>query len=203
MSDLLWHNLGRNLGSVYGWEDERAGYYNTSNYANVADPDKAYAGIVRQQYDDYIKNYRDFENRLIDSLDDTPIEDLVRQDAPMEIEKNKGIRARNLDRYGGGGLSAAQLQEQERAVQRGNALSTAGAINQAKLADRDLQNSTRNQLMNMSLGLNRDNLSQLGSAAANANARSQAYAQARHGYSMQKRQFATGAAGALLASFFI
>ena len=49
---------------------ERApGNIGPTHEQDFGDPDKAFAEITRQDYDDYINNFRDFEKRLLDATD--------------------------------------------------------------------------------------------------------------------------------------
>ena len=41
-------------------------YGSTAGLPTVSDPDKTYAQITRNEYLDYVNNYRDFENQLIE-----------------------------------------------------------------------------------------------------------------------------------------
>ena len=68
----------------------------------VADPDQTYADITRQEYEDFIAKYSDFEEDAIEkSQTDTSLIDQARIDAPKAAELTRGIQQRNISRYGG------------------------------------------------------------------------------------------------------
>ena len=90
--------------------------------AQVADPSTTFAQITRQDYNDYINNFREFEKRLLEMTNDTSLIDQARLDAPKQTEIARGISQRNIERYGGAGLSNVQRMEQDRAMQRGGQL---------------------------------------------------------------------------------
>ena len=83
---------------------------------DVKNPDSAYADILRQDYNDYIGNFREFEKRLLAMTDSTTLVDRSRENAATQSRIAGEIQQRNLERYGGGGLSAAQLQQQQAAI---------------------------------------------------------------------------------------
>ena len=94
----------------------------TSSLPTVDDPDQAYANITRQEYEDFIANYRDFElDTLQKAQTDTSLIDQARIDAPKAAELTRGIQQRNISRYGGQ-LTNAQNQQMERALASGSTL---------------------------------------------------------------------------------
>lgn len=146
---------------------------------NVSDPDKAYANLTRQEYLDYVQNYRGFEEQLLQKAQtDTSLIDQARQDVGLASALTRGIADRNVQRYGVA-LTPAQLQQRDLRLQRANTLGGIQAINDARLAQRDANTGLLSNLINIGQGVNRASQQQLGSAAADATARKNAYTQAK------------------------
>lgn len=160
--------------------------YSTSTLPSVDDPEKAFADITRQDYENYVKDYRQFENELIAAKDDTSLIDRAPEDAAKQAEIARGVQERNISRYGGAGLSIAQRQEQQKALQRQGQLGLAGGLNTARVAQRDINQTTLADLINIGQGVNRSSLSSMGTASQNAAAKASAYknAKAAHTSSM-------------------
>jgi len=153
----------------------------TVNLPQVNDPDKAFADILRQDYNDYIGNFRDFEKRLLDLTDDTTLIDRARENAATQSRIAAGVQSRNQERYGAG-MSAAQRQQQQRAAQRGGQLSLAGSVNNARIRQRTVNQALLSELVGIGQGINNQALAGLGAGAQNASARRSAYKQAKTGY---------------------
>lgn len=84
----------------------------------VSDPDKAYAEITRNEYIDYVNNYRDFEEELLErAQNDTSLIDAARENATNAQGLMAGVADRNAARYGVN-LTPAQRQQQERGLAR-------------------------------------------------------------------------------------
>ena len=165
----------------------------------VSDPDATYSDVVEGQYEQYVSNFRDFENALIASRDSTDLIDAAREDTPQQIALAEGIAKRNRERYGYR-PTAVEAQEMERATQRGGALNLAGNVNNARLAQRDANQRLLSDLINIGQGVNRSSLSGLGSAAQNAASRQQAYQNDKAAYKQQSAGF-LGRIGGAIASF--
>ena len=164
---------GRLGGSGFGGGDY------VSGLANVSDPDQTYANITRQEYNDYVSNYRDFEEQMIEeSQNDTSLIDSARENAATASGLSQGIADRNAQRYGAA-LTPAQKQQQSRQLERSNTLGTVQSINDARIAQKDLNQGKLADLINIGQGVNRSSLSQMGSAAANATQRKNAYDSAK------------------------
>jgi len=145
----------------------------------VQDPDKTYANITRQEYLDYVANYRDFENNLIEETQtDTSLIDSARENATVSSELAQGISDRNMSRYGGS-LTPAQRDQQTRGLERANTLGRVQSVNDATIAQGELNDRKLGDLINIGQGVNRSSLSQMGSAAANATQRKNAYDSAK------------------------
>lgn len=164
----------------------RSQYYQQQNFgANsmglpaVSDPEQAFAQITRNEYLDYVSNYRDFEEDLIDQAqNDTSLIDQAREDVGVAQGLASGISRRNAERYGAA-LTPAQRQQQERQLQRANTLGGVQSVNDARIAQREANTALLSDLINIGQGVNRASQSQLGSAAADATQRNNAYTQAK------------------------
>ena len=104
-----------------------------------------------------------------------------------------------MERYGGGGLSAAQLQESERSAQRGSQLSLAGTVNNARVKQREMNQALLQELIGIGQGVNARALEGLGTAAQGAVARRGAYKQAKANYASQMGNMGAS----ILAAFLI
>ena len=145
----------------------------------VSDPDKAYANITRQEYLDYVTNYRDFEMGLIDkATTDTSLIDQAREDREKASALTAGIAERNRSRYGAA-LTPMQQQQQDRRLQLGNTLGGIQAVSDAKIAQRESNTRLLSDLINIGQGVNRSSQQQLATSAANKVQLDNAYQQAK------------------------
>ena len=129
---------------------------------NVSDPEKTYANITRQEYLDYVSQYRDFEEQMItESQTDTSLIDASRENAQIASGIAQGVSDRNASRYGAA-LTPAQAQEPRRALERGNTLGSIQSVNDARIAQRELNQNKLADLINIGQGVNRSSLSQMG-----------------------------------------
>ena len=165
----------------------------------VDNPDKVFAQILRDDYANYMNNFRGYEEQLIGRLDDTSLVDRTRENAKMQREKAAGIQARNLERYGGAGMSQAQLQEQQRSAQRSGQLGLAGGVNQARVRQREMNNALLQEIIGIGQGMNAGALQSLNTAAQGEVARRGAYNNAKAGYASQM----TNMGASILAAFLI
>ena len=177
--------------------------YQSGNLAEVSDPESVYANMAKSDYDNYMKDFRGFEERLLAARDDTSLIDQARIDAPKQAEINKGIQQRNISRYGGGGLSNAQRSEQGRQMQRSGKLSLAGGVNNARINQREVNQATMADLIKIGQGVNRNALSQMGDAAGMASARQQAYKNAKAQHSSSMTSMGASLGSAILAAWLI
>ena len=158
----------------------------SAGLAPVNDPDKVFADMTRQDYLDYVRDYRDFEKELLEKAStDTSLIDSAREDAQMAEQRTRDIAQRNISRYGAT-LTPAQLREMERNLRRGTTLGGIQSIADARIAQRDANQKLLGDLINIGQGVNRSSLQQLGSAAADATQRKNAYSQARAQYKANK-----------------
>ena len=175
---------------------------NAVNIPTVSDPDQTFADLTRQQYIDFITNYGGFEEGLINQAQtDTSIIDQAREDITGAQQQARDIAQRNISRYGTA-LTPAQQQEMQRSLGRSNTLGGIQALGDARLAQRDVNQTLLADLINIGQGVNRSSLQQMGSAAADATARKNQYTQAK---AAQKSQtygmIGSLGAAAILAAF--
>ena len=172
--------VGRGLGSgLVGPYTNAAGTNAATGLPNVTDPDKTFANITRQEYLDYVNNYRDFEEQMLEEAQtDTSLIESARENAGIASGLATGISSRNASRYGAA-LTPAQAQQQERSLQRANTLGAIQSVNDATIAQDELNQRKLADLINIGQGVNRSSLSQMGSAAANATQRKNAYESAK------------------------
>ena len=164
------------LGALRGMGQSAVG---SGNLPYVSDPEATYAQITRNEYLDYQANYRQFEDQLIErAQNDTSLIDQAREDAEVAQGLAAGISARNASRYGAS-LTPAQMQQQERQLQRANTLGGIQSVNDARIAQREANTRLMSDLINIGQGVNRSSQNQLGSAAADATQRKNAYEAAR------------------------
>ena len=169
----------------------------------VDDPQEIYAQMARDDYDRYIEDFRGFEEQLLAARNDTSLIDQAREDAVTQRRIAKETQQRNLERYGGAGLSAAQLQEQNRSLQRGANLASVGSINNARLAQREVNQATLADLINIGQGVNRNALGQMSQAAQMQSQRYNAYKNAKAQHSANMIGFGGQLGSALLTAFLI
>ena len=177
---------------------------NALNLPVVSNPDTAFASMTRQEYLDYVKNYRDFEEELIDqATTDTSLIDQAKKDTGIAQQLTKDIAARNLSRYGTT-LTPAQQREQSRGLQRANTLGGIQALSDARIAQKEQNQRVLADLINIGQGVSRSSLSQMGSAAADATARKNAYTQAKAQSKAQTYStIATLGSAAIMAAAFL
>ena len=174
--------LGGNIPGGRG----RSRYYQQQNLGtnsmglpNVENPDEAYAQITRDEYLDYVNNYRDFEDQLINQAQtDTSLIDQARDDVTVAQGIALGVSDRNRQRYGAS-LTPAQWQQRDIVLQRENTLGGIKSVSDARIAQREANTRLLSDLINIGQGVNRSSLNQLGSAAADATQRQNAYESAR------------------------
>jgi len=169
---------------LYDMRDYRRNAQNdyVSNLPSVSDPEATFAGITRQDYMDYVNNFRGFEENLLNLTEDEGLMQRAREDQKTQNRIAQEVQQRNLERYGGGGLSAAQRQQQQRTLQRGGQLAMANTSNNARVQQREINNALLNELIGIGQGVNQSSLSGLGDASAMAAQRAAAYkgAKAQH-----------------------
>lgn len=166
-------NIG---GGNYGYG---SGTNSSTGLPAVDDPDAAFANMTREDYLNYIRDYRTYEDELIDrSQNDTSLIDQAREDTADASALASGIAQRNLRRYGAN-LTPAQIAEQERAFGRAGTLGQVQAVNNARLAQKSLNEQLQNDLINIGQGVNRSALNSMQVSAQNKANLDNAYDQAK------------------------
>lgn len=183
---------------MYG--PNRGGDY-VSRLPSVADPDKAFAEITRNEYIDYVENYQPFEEELLErAQNDTSLIDDARTNAENAQGLMAGIANRNAERYGVN-LTPVQRQQQERGLARANNLGLAQSVNDARIAQKELNQAAIGDLINIGQGVNRSSLSQMQGAAQSATQRKNAYDQAKAASKAQTYSTIGGLASAAIFAF--
>lgn len=165
-----------------------------------------YGNILRGERDAYERDFAEYEQYLLGQLDDTSLIDAARPEAEAQNALAAGISQRNLSRYGGAaglGMTPVELQERARAASLGGALNVAGSLNNARLAQEGVNQSTLSELMNIGNISRQMGLSGLQNAAALEAQRQAAYRNAAATSSAQNRQLGFSLLNtALTASLF-
>lgn len=150
-----------------------------SRLPTVTDPEQSAADMTRRMFDSYVRDFEPFERELIErARTDTSLIDRARTDAKMSSDLSRGIANRNVSRYGGS-LTPAQLREQKRGLDRGEVLTANQSVNDARLAQRDLNQSLLAGLIDIGQGVRQSSEGGLMDAAASQSARQNAYRQAK------------------------
>ena len=175
--------------------------YSAANLPTITDPDATMANLARGQHERYISNFRDFERSLLGARNNKELIRDAARDARQQTKIAREIQKRNISRYG---LDQTRVEQREanRALQRGGQLNYAEGVNNARLAQRDVNQRLLGDLINIGRGVNRSSFSQLGSAAQNAVSRRNAYTSAKAQSKAQNMNM-LGAAGSMLAAFLI
>ena len=146
---------------LYNMRDYRRNAQNdyVGSLPSVSDPEATYAQITRQDYMDYVNNFRDFEERLLSLRDDDSLRQRAVGDQKTQNRIAQEVQQRNIERYGGAGLSNAQRQAQQRALQRGGQLGVVNTSNNARVQQRQINNALINELIGIGQGVNQSSLS--------------------------------------------
>jgi len=148
--------------------------YSIGNLPEVTDPNKAFADVTRGQHEYLIREFRPFEQSLVGSIDDTSLVDAVPEDVREQSRIAREIDERNRSRYGYD-RTAVEQREVGREAQRAETTGLAGGLNDARLAQRNRNQSLRASLVNIGQGINREALGQMSSAASMETQRNNAY----------------------------
>ena len=172
--------LNKRKDMVHAGQDQGLG-----SLPSVADPEKAYAQMAKQDYQDYVNLFSGFEEQLINKAQtDTGLIDQAREDAATQSRVAEGVQQRNIERYGTE-LTPAQRIEMERSNQRTSQTRLAGGLNDARIMQQEANRRLLSDLINIGQGVNRSSMAQMQSAAADASARKQAYEQAKSQHKQQ------------------
>ena len=177
--------------------------FSTSSLPEVTDPEKTFADITRSDYENYVRDFRQFEEDLIDAKDDTSLIDQASVDAQNQARIAREIQQRNIERYGGAGLTAVPRQEQAKALSLGASTNLSGMLNNARIAQREVNQSTLADLINIGQGVNRSAVSGLGDASAMAANKRNAYKNAKASHKNQMTSLGGSLASAAILAFAI
>tara|TARA_R100001460_G_scaffold108023_2_gene158005 strand:+ start:6206 stop:6796 length:591 start_codon:yes stop_codon:yes gene_type:complete len=174
-----------------------------SRLPGVSDPEQTFAEITRGEFNDYVRDFEQFELDAIErAQNDTSLIDAAREDSTQAGQIAGQVAQRNLSRYGGQ-LTPAQQQQQSASLQRSTALGSIQALSDARIAQREANQALLADLIDIGQGVNRASQRQLGSAAADANARSQAYRNAKAQSQAQTYQTVGSLASAAILAAFV
>lgn len=145
----------------------------------VSDPEATYAQITRDEYMERQRDFGAFEQELINQAqNDTSLIDNARTDSERAVGLMQGVNQRSMERYGTN-LTPAQRQQMQRGLATSGTLGRIQAVNDARIAQKDLNNATLASLISIGQGVNVNAQQGLASAAANQAARNNAYEQAK------------------------
>lgn len=177
--------------------------YSIGNLADVNDPQSVYSGMTQRDYNNYITDFRPFEEQLLALRNDTSLIDQTRKDTETQRQIAQGVSKRNLERYGGAGLSPAQQQAQSQTLQRESNLASVGAINNSRVMQREINQNMLANLIDIGQGVNRNALGQMNTAAGLQSQRYNAYKNAKAQNSANMIGMGGQIGSALLAAFMI
>lgn len=139
-----------------------------------------YGQINRQMYEDYIRNFRPYEEQILASTDDTTLIDRAQSEAEAQSRIAGEVQQRNLSRYGGQGLlTPVERAEREKALALGGATNLTGALNQARLYQKDINFQTLSDVIGVGQGVLQSAMGGLADVNAMRAQREQAYQNAR------------------------
>lgn len=155
------------------------GDYTADDIPVVSDPEAYYANVTRDEFLRQKNQYGQFTRDAVSTaLTDTSLIDQAREDAPKLAALSKGIVDRNRERYGVD-VNPAQAQARVNETNRASVLAETGGVNNARINQLDQNRTSIARLMAVSSNSYQDALGGLGTAAANAASRTQAYKSAK------------------------
>lgn len=177
--------------------------YTAADLPTVDDPEMTYARITRDEFLKQQNKYGQLRKDAVnEALTDTSLIDAAKADAPRIAQLSRDIVRRNQERYGVS-LTPAQRRARDNASLRGEALATAGSINNARLNQFEQNRSSLGRLMAVSNNTYSDALGSLGTASSNAAQRNQAYQSAKANAKASRINTIGSIAGAALLAFRI
>ena len=177
--------------------------YTAADLPTVDDPEMTYARITRDEFLKQQNKYGQLRKDAVnEALTDTSLIDAAKADAPKLAQLSRDIVRRNQERYGVS-LTPAQRRARDNASLQGEALATAGSINNARLNQFEQNRSSLGRLMAVSNNTYSDALGSLGTASSNAAQRNQAYQSAKANAKASRINTIGSIAGAALLAFRI
>lgn len=146
---------------------------------DVSDPDAVLAYMTRADAQAYERDYAQFERDMLDrASNDTSLIDDARTDSQMASTLASGVVERNRSRYGAN-LTPAQMQQQQRSFQRDTTLGSIQSLQDARLAQRDLNQDMLGKIIDVGQGVYQRSMQGMTAAASNKKALDNAYASAK------------------------
>lgn len=143
------------------------------------DPDELLAYMTRADAAAYERDYAQFERDMLDrASNDTSLIDDARVDSEMASQLAQGVASRNRQRYGAN-LTPAQLQQQQASFQRDSTLGGIQSLQDARLAQRDLNQDMLGKIIDVGQGVYQRSMQGMTAAASNKKALDNAYAAAK------------------------
>lgn len=136
---------------------------------------------LSQSYSESREKYDTFIKSLMSGRYGEELVEEVRPTMESEAEKQRGITARNLARYGQS-LTPAERMALQRQEQRSEALSLAGALTNTRVAARDIQQNYLRGLANLGVAIRGEGLTAALGAEASTEAGRQALSANRSAY---------------------
>jgi hypothetical protein len=180
------------------------GYGSQSGAPSASDPDATLAYMTRADAQAYERDYAQWERDMIErSQNDTSLIDDARVDSAAAAEIGKGVASRNTSRYGVA-MTPAQLQQRDRSFERNSTLGGIQSVQDARLAQRDLNQDMLGKIIDVGQGVYQRSMSGMTSAAQNKNALDNAY-QAAKAQSKAQTYSTIGTLGsaAIMAAFLL
>jgi|TARA_R110002012_G_scaffold30896_2_gene93349 hypothetical protein len=172
--------------------------YQADELPEVSDPQATLSSVLKDQHERYISNFRDYETALLGERNDTSLIDSVEGDVTAQSRIAQEVAKRNRERYGYQ-QTGAESMEASRSAQRGGALNLAGGLNNARLAQEDINQQLVGSLFNIGQGVYNSSTQGLTSAAGLQAQRNMAFSNAKTAYKTQSIGF-LGNLGKTLAS---
>ena len=184
------------LGAL-NYQSTQAGY-SADRLPEVTDPQETLADVTLREHERFVTDFRDYEQALLKTRDDTSLVDAAPEIAATQTQLAEDIARRNRERYGYQETGAEEA-ERRRATQRVAALNLAGGLNDARVAQEDINRSTLTSLFNIGQGVYQSSLGGLGDASQMQAQRNMAFNNAKTAYKQQSIGF-LGKIGSAIAS---
>ena len=162
-----------------------SGFSNMFNFRSkggapdASDPDAVLAYMTRADAEDYERDYGQWERDMLErASNDTSLIDDARTDSQMASSLASGVVERNRSRYGVN-LTPAQMQQQKKSFQRDSTLGGIQSLQDARLAQRDLNQDMLGKVIDVGQGVYQRSMQGMTAAAGNKKALDNAYAAAK------------------------
>lgn len=173
--------------------------YSIGDLPAGGDPKTELADFLQGQHERFVTDFSDYETALVNARDDTSLIDAAPGIVEDQTRIAQGTAERNRERYGYQQTGAERLETQ-RQDQRQEALSLAGGVNNARLAQRDSNQQLIGNLFNIGQGVYNSATSGLMNATQMQAQRNMAFSNAKTAHKQQSIGF-LGSLGRAVASF--